>query len=347
MPDPAGPSQPPRDEGLALSALLVVRNEEAHARACAGSLLDQEGIRPDEYELIVVDGMSTDGTRQAMERLATEHAGRVRVLDNPRLLLASGWNIAIAAARAPLVVRLDAHARPAGDFLAKSLLALREHPDFVAAGGVMRTVGEGFWGKVISAALSSRFGVGGSTFRVGGRPGEADTAVFALYRRQALLDVGGFDETLKRNQDLVCHARLKSAGGRFYFDPAIRSTYYCRTSLGTLAKQMYRNGHWLPLTFKHHVGKTLSVRHLLPLFFTSGILGSLIAGIAWPWALLPLAAVLVAHQACAVVAARSTDLPARGKALFPLTVFVMHFCYGMGWLTGLARLPFYHPSRKD
>jgi glycosyltransferase involved in cell wall biosynthesis len=331
-----------------VSVLVVVRNEADCIDECLRSILAQY-LPAERYEVIVVDGMSGDGTREAVEAVIRDHPERrIRLLDNPKRILASGWNIGLRAAEGPYVIRVDTHAALPADFLRTNLRVMAKQPDAAAVGGVLRTRGRGLLGEVIAAALSSRFGVGGSTFRVGGRAGEADTAVFALYRRQVLLEAGGFDESLKRNQDLLCHARIRAAGGRFYFDPAIRSTYYCRRRLGALARQMYGNGHWLALLLWHRRRGAFSTRHLVPLVFLAALLTLGLLAVwfaAARWALLGLAAV---YLAAALWAAARTTLSLGRRLVFPLVTLVMHLSYGAGWLTGLLRLAFYRPgARRD
>lgn len=326
-----------------ISFLLVVRNEARHVAECLRSMLDQT-LDPTLYEVLVLDGMSTDGTRAEIERVIAANPERpIRLLDNPGLILSSGWNIGIRAARGEYVIRPDAHGAVPRDFLEKSLAAMRDHPEAAAVGGILETRGRGFWGETIAALLSSRIGVGGSSFRVGAAPGPKDTVVFGLYRRDALLEVGGFDEAIALNQDNVCHARLRAAGKILYFDPRIRSTYYCRGSLGALWRQMFRRSQWLILMFKHQRERNFSLRYYVPLLFVLGIVGLSLAGWFTPWAWAMLGGLLALYAAAGLAATARSPLRPPQRLAFPVAMFVLHFSYGLGAVVGLARLPFHNP----
>jgi len=335
---------PTESPQVLISVLLVVRNEAGCVAECIESVLDQT-FPAEDYELIVVDGMSTDGTRERIREIQDRYPDRsIRVLDNPRGILSTGWNIGILAAQGRYVIRPDAHARIARGFLAENWRAMQAHPECAAVGGVIETIGRGVVGGTIAAALSSRFGVGGSRFRIGGRAGPADTAVFGLYRREVLLAAGGFDESLRRNQDVACHSRIKSAGGTFFFDPAIQSTYYCRATIPAVARQMYLNGHWLPLLSKHRISRCFSLRYFVPLVFVLVLLSLAMTGLVYPLAHWTLVGLLGLYFIAAAGASVRTSLSARQRILFPIVTFVMHISYGLGWLTGLLRLPFYRPA---
>ena len=333
-------------QDIVISFLLVIRNECGYVRECIQNILDQT-LDKTAYEIIVVDGMSTDGSRKIIkEIIGSNPKSSVALLDNPKLLLASVWNVGVHAARGEFVIRIDAHAGIPNDFLEQNLRVLREHPQATAVGGVIQTIGRGFWGQAIAAALSCPFGVGGSRFRIGGSPCQTDTAVFALYRRETLLKIGGFDERLRRNQDVACHSRIKAQGGTFYFDPAIKSTYFCRTSIPSLAKQMYLNGHWLPLLSKHDIGKVFALRYFVPMSFVISLLGLATLSVWFGWAGWLLMAMMAVYFAAAMKFAfvPRPHLHIAQKAVLPLIFLTMHLAYGSGWLTGLLRLPFYRPK---
>lgn len=331
---------PPNSQPQPLvSALIVVRNEVVHIERCLRSVLAQT-LDPHQYEIIVVDGLSVDGTREQVEQIIAEQPHRhIRLLDNARHILSSGWNIGIRAARGTYVVRPDAHAIIPPDFLAHNLAVMNSHPEATAVGGVLKTVGQGFWGTIIAAALSSPFGVGASRFRVGGQPGPADTVVFGLYKRQALLEVGGFDEDLPLNQDVVCHAKLKASGAILYFDPSIRSTYFCRSSLGALFKRTLRGTLWLVPMLRRHTRHSFAWRYVIPLGFVLSLLVLAAAGIWYRPAWIGLAGLLGVYFACAFFFAFRTDLPVSRRLLVPVACFVTHVAYGLGTLASILLSP--------
>lgn len=327
-----------------ISFLVVVRNERRYIERCLKSMLNQT-LAPEKYEIIVIDGMSTDGSRDIVKQISDQYADRsIQLIDNPRRILSSGWNIGIKAARGQYVIRPDAHGDVPENFLEKSLAVMEAHPEATAVGGVVDTKGDGFWGKTIAAVISSRVGVGGSSFRVGGESGPAETVVFGLYKRDDLIDIGGFDEGIVLNQDNVCHARLTAAGKILYFDPSIHSTYRCRSSLIGLWKQMFRRSQWLVLMFKHQREQAFSLRYFVPLLFVCAIVGLLGLGFWQPLAWTGLAALMGVYVLIGMFAGMQKKLRPTQVLAFPLVMFVLHCSYGIGEIVGFLRFPFYKPA---
>ncbi|MBX5477086.1 MAG: glycosyltransferase family 2 protein [Clostridia bacterium] len=335
-----------------VSVLVVVRNEAAALDRLLGTLA-QQTLPKDAWELIVVDGRSEDGSHAVAERWAQRFAADggppARVLDNPRRILASGWNIGIRAARAPVVLRLDAHAAVAPDFLERSLAALAERPEAWAAGGVLRTIGHEYWGRVNAVVLSHPFGVGDSPFRVGAgervrgaragarAPGWADTAPYAAYWRWVFDRVGLLDERLVRNEDLELHARIRAAGGRFWLDPDIVVEYAARPTLRALLAKAWGDGFWTVRARRLHRG-AFRPRHLAPPVFVAGLLAA-VAALAWPPARAVGAAALAAYAAAVLAAAAGGARRAGDVRLFPglcLAFPAFHVTRGVASLVSLA-----------
>ncbi|TSA11038.1 MAG: glycosyltransferase family 2 protein [Deltaproteobacteria bacterium] len=334
------------DKKFLISFLVVVRNEEDYIEQCLKAMIGQT-LPQHLYEIIVVDSMSTDRSRQIIEAIIRDNpAMEIQLLDNPRLTLSCGWNIGILSARGIYVIRPDAHALVPSDFLESNLDVLREHPEVSAVGGRLLTLGEGFWGRIIAVLLSTRIGVGSSNFRVGGPAGPSDTVVFGLYKRQDFIDIGGFDEGLDVNQDNVCHARLRASGKILHFDPKINSTYYSRTTLGKLWRQMFRRGQWLVLMLKHQKGNNFSWRYFAPLGFVLLIIGLATAGIErqifW-WLLISL---ITIYAVCGLFTSANRGLNLWQVFAFPIAMFALHLSYGMGEFFGFLRLPFYRPNEE-
>ncbi len=212
--------------------------------SCLCSLTTQfDEIR--DYELILVDGESEDQTVSVAEDTIKQSGLNGFIINNPKQILASGWNLGILAAKGEFVVRPDAHSLLYPGYIYRGIEILKNHPEVVGAGGILITKGDGFWGKIIAAALSTRVGVGNSGFRVGGSSGYYDTAVYPVYRREALIDAGLFNESLKRNQDNDLNQRLRRAGWKIWMDSEMKADYYCRNSLKSLMSQMYGNGRYI------------------------------------------------------------------------------------------------------
>lgn len=262
---------------ILVTAMIVVRNEEDYIKISLNSLLDQDF--PDEkYEIIIIDGMSTDKTMQNIKEIIDGYKGNVKitVLNNEQKLLASGWNIGIKNAIGKYVVRIDAHAKASRSFIQKNVEILEKLPEDVACvGGRLNSVSLEKDDKTISKVLSSPFGIGNSKFRYSDKAQYTDTVAFGLYKKEIFETVGYFDETLQRNQDNNMHNRIRKAGYKFYFNPEIESEYYVRNSLKKMIKQGYSNGKWNIIVYRQDK-ESLSIRHLVPLTFVLSIIGILI-----------------------------------------------------------------------
>lgn len=211
-----------------------------------------------------MDGDSTDqSTKLAADYLATKNYPH-QIIHNPKKTLATGWNLGIKAAKGKYVVRPDAHAKLYEGYIEEGIKILKSKTDVTAVGGVLETLAKGYWGQIIKVALSSRVGVGNSSFRTAGKSDYSDTAVYALYRKEIFDQVGYFNEKLVRHQDNDMHQRIKKAGGKFYMNVKMKADYYARNSLKKLLRQMYLIGYYLPDVMKDGA---VGLRHLAPFVF--------------------------------------------------------------------------------
>jgi glycosyltransferase involved in cell wall biosynthesis len=328
-----------------VTAMIVARNEEKYIERCLRSLLDQS-YPPDRYEVLIIDSLSDDRTisiaKEVEQRFNTretidgknEVRVQVRYLTNPKKLLAAGWNIGIKEAKGEYVVRIDAHGYADKDFILKSVETILTVKDAVCVGGSMKTEAISEKGKIIASVLSSPFGVGNSKFRYSDRAQYVDTVAFGLYRKSIFAKVGYFDETLARNQDNDMHRRIRETGGKFYLNPEIKSTYHPRETVMSMMKQGFNNGKWNIITFKKDP-KSLSVRHLVPLFFVLGIIGSLILGVINPLFWMVLLSVLIAHGVLGFLFAIKKSRRLKQALYMPLLFLALHLSYGIGSLMSI------------
>lgn len=138
-------------------------------------------------------------------------------------------NIGIDEATSEYLVRADAHTLYAPDYVSRCIFNLRTRAvDNV--GGLMRPVGTTRFGRAVAAVTQSRFGIGTGAFHYTDRPQEADTVYLGSWRRQTLLDLGGYDESTLQwaAEDQECNLRLRQRGGVIWIDPEIRSWYFPR-----------------------------------------------------------------------------------------------------------------------
>jgi succinoglycan biosynthesis protein ExoA len=321
-----------------VTVIVPVRNEARSLRACLGSLLAQT-YPAERLEILVVDGLSEDGTAALAREIAGGAAVAVRVLPNPRRTAAAAMNAGVREARGDVIVRLDGHAEAAPDFVERSVEALRR-TGADCVGGPIATVGEGATGRAIALAMSSRFGAGGAAFRTGrDREAGVDTVAFPAYRRDVFARAGLFDETLARNQDDEFHLRLTRAGGRIVLAPEIRTTYRCRGTFAALARQYFDYGRWKPRLLARH-GRLPALRAFAPPALVAALAAGAAAALATrdPRWLLAVAAPYAAANAVASCVAAARGGPGVATRL-PVAFATLHLAYGAGFLSGLVAPP--------
>ena len=212
----------------AVSVVVPCRNEQAHIETCIRSILAQDTPEGG-LEIIVADGMSGDGTRRILERLAAED-DRLLVIDNPGRTAPCGRNAGIRQARGQYVAILDAHTEYARDYLRRCVELLDEHPEVCCSGGPIISRGRTAFGRAVAAAMSHPIGVGNARHRFPDYEGYAEGACFPMFRRETFEQVGLFDEALVRNQDDDFNYRVAQAGGKVFISPSARCIYYVRES---------------------------------------------------------------------------------------------------------------------
>jgi glycosyltransferase involved in cell wall biosynthesis len=316
------------------SVIICTRNEEKYISRCIDSLLSNN-YPSNLVQVLVCDGKSTDNTRRIVKHYAREHT-HIQLLDNPRLTTPYGFNLGIDNANSDIIAVLSAHSEVAPDWIEKNVYALYKHPEVEGVGGLMTTVGDDYRGNAISLALSSTFGVGNSSFRVGAKPGYVDTIVFGAYRRTTFEKYGKFDEELSRNQDDEFNYRINWKGGKLWFDPRIKSKYFSRYSVWGVLRQFAQYGFWKPLVFKKCPG-VFAWRQLIPPLFVLTSITFAVAAIIWPvfwWMLIAISMLYFLFSGLfAVRIALQSGL--RYLPLLPIIFLMVHFAYGLNFLYGI------------
>jgi succinoglycan biosynthesis protein ExoA len=323
---------PPLSRWPAVSVVVPARDCAETLEAAVQSALDQEF--DGSIEVVLAVGPSGDETEEIARRISHDHP-RIRYRANLDGSTPAALNLASATARGDVLVRLDAHAELPPGYVARALEVLRE-TGAGNVGGMQVPVGAEGVGEAIAAAMRSPLGSGGARYRVGGPPGDVDTVYLGNFRREALDAVGGFDESLVRNQDYELNHRLREAGLRVYFDPDLKVRYRPRESLGDLARQYFGYGAW-----KRHVARlhpsSVQPRQMLPPVFVLSVLASSLLAVVGPvW---PLAGILVVYLA-ALVGGSVAVAGAKRVGLVPLIVAAlatMHVSWGVGFLVGRRR----------
>lgn len=317
-----------------VSVVMPVRQEASHISHTVGAVLAQ-AYPAGRFELLVADGMSTDGTREVLEGIRRDHPN-LTVLDNPGRIAPTGLNVAIRVARGDVIVRVDGHTEIAPDYVRQCVNALaRSGAD--NAGGRMTAVGHGKFGTAVALATSSPFGVGGARFHYSDREEWVDTVYLGAWRRDVFDRIGLFDEELVRNQDDELNYRLRANGGRILLAPSIHSRYTVRGSPRRLWKQYFQYGFWKVRVLQKHA-RQMQPRQFVPPAFVGALLTlAIVAPFSSTAAkgLLGLALIyLVANVGTAIATAKSSVPLA---PIVALAFAILHLAYGSGFLAGLVR----------
>jgi glycosyltransferase involved in cell wall biosynthesis len=322
-----------------VTVIVPCRNEERYIGPCLESILASDYPK-DRLEVLVVDGMSDDRTREILAGYVARHSW-IRIIDNPRRIAPVALNVGVKASTGTVLVRMDAHATYPPHYVSGLVAALEEYgADNV--GGVLRTLpgGEGPMAEAIAVAMAHPFGVGSSRFRIGtSTPRWVDTVAFFCVRRELFDRVGLFDEELSRDQDGEFNGRVIKHGGRILLVPDVELQYYARPTLRQTARMFYQYGYFKPIVAKK-LGRVMTLRQLAPPLFLAGLLLSGLSKVIWPWsnpwfALIGGSYVLVVGGAAAHTALKRG--PRVGLAL-AVVLPVMHVCYGVGYWRGILEL---------
>lgn len=309
----------------AISVILPVLNEESHLEGAVLSVLSQDYRGP--FEIILALGPSRDRTNEIAAKLASQD-NRVKLIDSPTGKTAAGLNLALAASKSPVVVRVDGHAQIPKNYISL-IVEILNKTGAVNVGGVMAAVGTTVFERAVAGAMRSPLGVGASRFHTGGEAGEVDTVYLGAFRREALLAIGGFDERFTRAQDWELNFRLRENGGVIYFDPRLHVTYRPRSSIGALAKQYFEYGRWRRVVSRRHSG-TINYRYLAPPFALIGFSASLILGIALSSIFFIPALVYLLFV---VLASLKISTSMSEYFLLLLVIPTMHFAWGAGFIS--------------
>ncbi len=319
---------------IKISIIIPVLNEQKYIESCIYSIINADIPN---YELIIVDGGSNDGTLDIIKRFQKKFDS-IKLLHNPKKIVPISMNIGIKEAKGDYIIRLDAHADYPVDYFSK-LIAWHQKLDADNVGStiITKVKNKNLKANSIKKTLSHKFGVGNSDFRIGtGDVKEVDTVPFGCYKKEVFKKYGLYDERLVRNQDIELNKRIINGGGKIYLIPDVQCTYYARENFMDLAKNNFANGKWNILTAYYTKTLTsLSLRHFIPLLFVLSLIFPLplaLININFLWiALLSLGSYL------ALVIILSLRLRDKESSFVYLVAsfLTLHLSYGLGSLIGI------------
>ncbi|MDQ1611712.1 MAG: hypothetical protein QOG00_1643 [Pyrinomonadaceae bacterium] len=327
-----------------VSVVIPCFNEERYIYKVLENLAGQ--YQSGRSEIIVVDGRSTDGTRERVADFKRAYPNlHVRLVDNPARNIPAGVNLGINDARGDVIVRMDAHSIPSANYVRRCVEQLEgaEEVGVVGMPWRIRPGAETREARAIALAVAHPFGIGDAKYRM---PDTAatefvDTVPFGVFRKSLWQEVGGFNEALLANEDYDFHYRVRERGGRILLDTSGHSLYFARPTIRELARQYFRYGTWKAQMVKLHP-RSLRWRHLVAPAFVAGVASTALLGFWWrpAWWLLLLA--VVPYAALSILCAFQLARRARELRLLPVVAVifpVLHVAWGVSFWLGLLRAP--------
>jgi len=363
-----------------ISIIIPCRNEGRYIGKCLDSIIAQDYPNPHplpppqvgreggrgSIEVLVVDGMSEDGTREivgkytdmslrgavvtkqpqesnGLPRSFQSLAMTLKLLDNPKKITPCALNIGIKNAQGEIIVRMDAHTTYEKNYISKCIKYLKEY-NADNVGGIWKIVPrqDTLVGKAITFSLSHPFGVGNAYYRYVSKDLRwVDTVPFFCCKKEVFDKIGLFNENLPRGQDMEFNLRLKRAGLKTLLVPEIISYYYAHSNFKSFCKHNFVNGLWAILPFKFTRIMPVSLRHLVPFIFALSLLSSAILSFFLPFfrglfLLITGSYSLTNIYFSIKIALRKKNI----KYLFimPIIFLSLHLGYGLGSIVGAIKL---------
>ena len=331
-----------------VSVIVPCRNEQKWIDQCLQSILAND-YPADRLEVLVIDGMSDDGTREAVRPFVAQYTS-VKLLDNPKKTTPVALNVGIAAARGEIIMRMDAHYKYPPDYMSRLVSWLEKSgADNVGGCLIMGPAAETAVARAIAIGVTHPFGIGNAYYRIGtSEPRWVDTVPFGCYRKTVFQRIGVFDEELVRNQDIELNRRLRRAGGKILLVPDVVLYGHARDSLSKLWRMYYQYGYFNPLVIKKSGGRVTLRQTATPAFVVSLLVCGL-AAIWFPPAAWMLVAIAVAYMVPVLIASAAVARKHGIRcglamcAVFP----ALHLSHGLGCLKGLIDWIVLRRNMKD
>lgn len=256
-----------------ISVVILAYNEEKNIGECLRAVLNQK-YTSGEWDVLVIDGDSTDDTVKIVQEIQKTSA-RIRLLSNKKRKIASGRNLGLTESRYPFVAFTDADCIVSEDWLNKlskgykNMLVSDDKPAGVGGGNIPPELSSRFQqalGLYLDSFLGSFNSPQGRNFSEI-RKVESLACLNALYKKEALMEVGGFDENMGNiAEDRDMNIRLRKHGYSLYFIPDTSVFHKLRNDLIGWMKNMalYGRGRAV-ISFKHNL--FLNPFFILPMIF--------------------------------------------------------------------------------
>ena len=325
-----------------VSIIIPCRNEERFIANCLDFIIANDYPK-DRLEVLVVDGMSEDGTREIVKEYSDKYPF-IKLFDNPKKITPCAFNIGVKNAKNEFIMIMSAHAMCEKDYIRKCVDASQKYnADNVVGIWKILPRNNTLIAEAIVSALSTSFGAGNAKYRTGSckQPEWVDTGAYGCYKRSVFNDIGLFNENLIRSQDMEFNLRLKRAGGKTLLIPDGIVYYYARSDFKSFCKYNFGNGVWAIYPFKFTTRMPVSLRHLVPLAFVSSLIASAALSVfsqIFLWLFLFILGSYALTNAYFSVKITAKEKDFSYLFTMPLIFATLHIGYGLGSLWGLLRV---------
>ncbi|WP_440946641.1 glycosyltransferase family 2 protein [Methanosarcina sp. T3] len=318
-----------------VSVVAGIRNEEKFIEECIESLL-QLDYPQDSYEIIIVDGMSTDKTRDLVQKYP------VKLLLNERKNVAAARNLGVKNARGDLVAFTDGDCKVDPLWLKTLVIEMKDAPDDIACVGGPNLVfdTDPVFGRVVGYAQETFLGSGGSAQSNNSTKKHYVASLpncNAMYRKNTIVEAGYFDERFVIGQDGDLNYRINKIGYKFLYVPEAKVLHHRRGTLKSFSVRMFKYGMWMGELFKKH-GEFVRWYAFLPSIAIAFAVLSLIISIVYPTPILILLVLITLYFVLVFVTSIQVIYKMKSKyGLFTLLVIpVQHITYGLGFMYSFA-----------
>jgi glycosyltransferase involved in cell wall biosynthesis len=334
-------------EGLPqVSLIILCRNEETFIRRCLDSVIANEYPK-DKLEVLVVDGMSSDKTREIIREYEHRYS-YIRMINNYKKFIPFAYNEGIKHSSGELVMIMSAHAFYADDYIRKCVEAsLKYDVDNVVGSWRILPRRKSLMAKALVTVLSSPFGVGNARYRTRSNAKKnveyVDTGAYGCYKRNVFEKIGLYNENLIRGEDMEFNLRLKRAGGKTLLIPDAVVFYFARTGLKSFCRHNFKNGLWALLPFKYASGVPVSWRHLVPLFFVGSLIILMVLSLfsnIYFWFFLSIVVLYLLLGISFSLKTAIQEKQWKDVFILPVAFGTLHISYGLGSLVGLLNVIF-------
>ena len=320
-----------------ISVIIPCYNEEKYIKECILSVLSQKKIH--DLEIIVVDGSSTDNTKDILNKLVNLYQDKeIIIVNNSQRITPVALNLGINRSSGDYICIMGAHAEYDDEFLSNCLILLKNPPEVSCAGGPILSKGKSNFAKAVAISMSSSIGVGNANHRFPEFEGYAEMACFPFFKREVFDKYGLYDESLVKNQDDEFCFRIRLKGEKIYISNKVKSAYYVKDSFSKLFSQYFSYGKWrIPVLLKHKI--PISYRQQIPaLFFLTIVLLLIIAlyfNNIYIALFLPVI-YLIALFGFALINFQKERFTV--IKFIPLALFTLHFSYALGFISGIFKV---------